>query len=226
MMSNSPLQPPLPVDVENQCYGNLQGCSLSLAASRLANLHAHHHKTLTVFLCPNMVKAKQLKCALSLFTSGYTIPLMLLPDWETLPYDQFSPHPSIISQRLKLLHRLPRLTSGILIVPMTTCLQRLPPRAYIESRSFVLACGEELDVTALRTRMLHYGYRIVAQVMAPGELSIRGSVLDVFPTGSKTPLRIDLFGNEVDSIRAFDIETQRSISGSNPRSSVEILPAR
>jgi transcription-repair coupling factor (superfamily II helicase) len=145
------------------------------------------------------------------------------PDWETLPYDLFSPHPDIVSQRLRMLSVLPRLEKGIVIVDLETLLQRLPPQTYIDAHAFDLSAGERLDVPAFRERLTRAGYVASSQVMAPGEFAVRGSIIDLYPMGSDSPYRIDLFDDEVESIRTFDPESQRSGDRSP---ALRLLPAR
>ena len=145
------------------------------------------------------------------------------PDWETLPYDLFSPHPDIVSQRLRMLSALPRLAKGIVIVDLETLLQRLAPQTYIDGHAFDLSTGERLDVAAFRERLTRAGYVASSQVMAPGEFAVRGSLIDLFPMGSDSPYRIDLFDDEVETIRTFDPETQRS---GERRTALRLLPAR
>jgi transcription-repair coupling factor (superfamily II helicase) len=143
--------------------------------------------------------------------------------WETLPYDLFSPHPDIVSQRLRLLSTLPRLTQGIVIVDLETMLQRLPPQAYIDAHAFDLRAGETFDVAAFRDRLAGAGYVSSSQVMAPGEFAVRGSIIDLYPMGSDSPYRLDMFDDEVESIRKFDPETQRS---GDKVPALRLLPAR
>jgi transcription-repair coupling factor (superfamily II helicase) len=143
--------------------------------------------------------------------------------WETLPYDLFSPHPDIISQRVRLLSTLPRLTQGIVIVDLETTLQRLPPQAYIDAHAFDLRAGESFDVAAFRDRLAGAGYVASSQVMAPGEFAVRGSIIDLYPMGSDSPYRLDMFDDEVESIRKFDPETQRS---GDKVPALRLLPAR
>ena len=149
--------------------------------------------------------------------------VLMLPDWEVLPYDVFSPHPDIVSQRLRTLFHLPLATRGCLIVAADTLLQRLPPREYVQSRTFELAIGDTLELEPFRARLVNAGYASVGQVAGPGEFAVRGSIVDVFPMGSSEPLRIDLFGEEIEALRRFDPETQRSL-GSIER--IRLLPAR
>lgn len=157
------------------------------------------------------------------FFAGPALPLLRLPDWEVLPYDLFSPHPDIISERLKSLFELPDTRHGCLIVAADTLMQRLPPRNYVQGRAFELRTGQSLAIEPFRQRLSEAGYASVSQVVSPGEFAVRGSLLDVFPMGSATPLRIDLFDEEIEAIRRFDPETQRSLDALD---SVRLLPAR
>ncbi|MGX9719454.1 transcription-repair coupling factor [Stenotrophomonas acidaminiphila] len=151
------------------------------------------------------------------------LPVVPFPDWETLPYDQFSPHPDIISQRLAALHRLPALARGIVVVPVQTLLQRLAPLSYIVGGSFDLAVGQRLDMDAEKRRLESAGYRNVPQVMDPGDFAVRGGLLDVYPMGADAPLRIELLDEDIDSIREFDPESQRSL---DKVGAVKMLPGR
>ena len=146
-----------------------------------------------------------------------------LPDWEVLPYDLFSPHPDIVSERLKTLFELPRVAHGCLIVAADTLMQRLPPSNYVQGRAFELTKGQQLSLEPFRQHLAEAGYASVSQVVSPGEFAMRGSLLDVFPMGATTPLRIDLFDDEIEAIRRFDPETQRSLDSLDK---VRLLPAR
>ena len=147
-----------------------------------------------------------------------------LPDWETLPYDVFSPHQDIISERLKTLHWLQNIKAGdILIMPVTTLLQRLTPRQYISSSALIFKTGQKLDIQKFRSSLEVSGYLNVSQVMEHGEYAIRGSIIDIYPTGSSVPYRIDLFDDEIESIRSFDPGDQRS---DGKFDTIELLPAR
>ncbi len=152
-----------------------------------------------------------------------SLPVVPFPDWETLPYDQFSPHPDIISQRLSALHRLPALARGIVVVPVQTLLQRLAPLSYIVGGSFDLEVGQRLDMDAEKRRLESAGYRNVPQVMDPGDFAVRGGLLDVYPMGADAPLRIELLDEDIDSIREFDPESQRSL---DKVAAVRMLPGR
>jgi transcription-repair coupling factor (superfamily II helicase) len=147
----------------------------------------------------------------------------IFPAWETLPYDLFSPHSDIVSQRLRMLSALPRLARGVVIVDLETLLQRLAPQAYIDAHAFDLKVGERLDVAAFRDRLSGAGYMASSQVMAPGEFAVRGSLIDLYPMGTEAPYRIDLFDDEVETIRTFDAETQRS---GEKVDALRLLPAR
>jgi transcription-repair coupling factor (superfamily II helicase) len=147
----------------------------------------------------------------------------LLPDWETLPYDQFSPHQDLVSERLATLYQITHNVCDVLIVPATTALYRLPPRAYLAAHTFFIKQGEKLDSDALRGQLALAGYTHVSQVFSPGEFSVRGGLIDLFPMGSPLPYRLDLFGDEIETIRTFDVDTQRSIY---PVKEIRLLPAR
>ena len=145
------------------------------------------------------------------------------PDWETLPYDTFSPHPDLISERLATLHQISRGDFDIAVVALSTALYRLAPPAFLAAHTFFLKQKDTLDETAFRAQMMLGGYNHVNQVFAPGEFSIRGGLIDLFPMGSALPYRIDLFDNEIETLRAFDVDTQRSIY---PVNEIRLLPAR
>nr|KAJ9619061.1 hypothetical protein H2204_012872 [Knufia peltigerae] len=152
-----------------------------------------------------------------------SLPVVAFPDWETLPYDRFSPHPDIISQRLSALHRLPTLKRGLVVVPVQTLLQQLAPRSYVIGGSFNLEVGQRLDLEAEKRRLESAGYRNVPQVMDPGDFAVRGGLLDVYPMGADEPLRVELLDEDIDSIRAFDPESQRSL---DKVQAVHMLPGR
>jgi transcription-repair coupling factor (superfamily II helicase) len=147
----------------------------------------------------------------------------LLPDWETLPYDQFSPHQDLVSERLATLYRMQRGDFDVMVVPAPTALVRLCPPSYIASRTFFLKLKEKLDTETLRAQLATAGYQHVTQVVAPGEVCFRGGLIDLFPTGSAVPYRIDLDDDVIDGIRTFDVDTQRTLY-SVPE--IRLLPAR
>jgi transcription-repair coupling factor (superfamily II helicase) len=145
------------------------------------------------------------------------------PDWETLPYDNFSPHQDIISERLRTLYQLPQMRAGILIVPVSTLMHRLSPTHYVAGSSLVLEEGQRVDLESFRRNLDRNGYLNVDTVYEHGEFALRGSLLDIFPMGSARPFRVDLLDDEVDSLRTFDPETQRTV---DRVSSIRLLPAR
>ncbi|WP_373020059.1 transcription-repair coupling factor [Thiomicrorhabdus sp.] len=177
---------------------------------------------LVVVLTADSQTASRLMEELKFFTQG-TQPLLTFPEWETLPYDQFSPHQDIISERLKTLYQLPDTQSGILILPIATLMQRVVPHEYIQKFTFLLSVGERLNIESFAQKLESGGYQRVSQVMEHGEFAIRGSIVDLYPMGSKLPYRIDLFDDEIESIRSFDPETQRSIGQIE---NIQLLPAK
>ena len=218
--SPSPLAPPLPRRPgERRLWGQLHGASTALAIASAAE----RHPGLVLALVDAVQTAATRRAELRFFLAGSQRPILDFPDWETLPYDVFSPLPELVSERLLTLHRLSTLDSGVLIVPVSSLMQRLPPRDYVDGHSLVLAVGDRLDLDATRRRLERAGYSCVSQVIGHGEYAVRGSLLDVFPMGSQVPLRIDLFDQEVESIRVFDPDSQRS---KDRIDHIRLLPAR
>ena len=189
----------------------------SLALTRLA---AGLEQPL-VILCASAFDAQRLLEEMQWFAPQLAI--HLLPDWETLPYDHFSPHPDLVSERLATLYQITRNACDILIVPASTALVRLPPQSFLTAHTFMLSKGQRLDVEALRRQCAEAGYHHVSQVMSPGEFSVRGGLIDLFPMGSVLPFRIDLFDDEIETIRTFDVDSQRSLY---PVNEIRLLPAR
>src|SRR5215472_15034920 len=213
------LHPPTPGGASlrlrwHQLYGSAAALALAEAARADRRLY--------VLIADGARELERLSAELRFFTSG-TLPLLRLPDWEVLPYDLFSPHPDIISERLQTLYELPGTRHGCLIVSADTLMQRLPPRHYVQGRAFELSKGQPLALEPFRQRLSDAGYASVSQVVSPGEFAVRGSLLDVFPMGAAAPLRIDLFDDEIEAIRTFDPDTQRSLDA---LASVRLLPAR
>jgi len=213
------LNPPLPAGAHrrlrwHQLYGS--AAALALAEATRAD------RRLYVVIVDAARELERLTAELRFF-GAEALPLLRLPDWEVLPYDLFSPHPDITSERLKTLFELPQLRHGCLIVAADTLMQRLAPRSYVQGRAFELSKGQALAIEPFRQRLAEAGYASVSQVVSPGEFAVRGSLLDVFPMGSAAPLRIDLFDEEIEAIRRFDPETQRSLDA---LPGVRLLPAR
>ncbi|MDQ3268633.1 MAG: transcription-repair coupling factor [Pseudomonadota bacterium] len=154
---------------------------------------------------------------------GGALTVQAFPDWETLPYDVFSPHPDIVSQRLAALHRMPALARGIVVVPVQTLLQRLAPLRHVVGGSFDVRVGQRLDMDAEKRRLQSAGYRHVPQVLDPGDFAVRGGLLDVYPMGAQMPYRVELLDDEIDTIRGFDPESQRS---QEKIDAVHLLPGR
>ncbi|MBE9515809.1 MAG: transcription-repair coupling factor, partial [Proteobacteria bacterium] len=173
---------------------------------------------------PDARAVQMLEQELAFFSSNDDpIPILNFPDWECLPYDSFSPHQDIVSQRLLTLSRLPQLRKGVVLTTISTIMHRLTPTDYVSGHSFQLTKGDKLDLVEFRDRLSHASYRAVSQVMEPGEFAVRGGIIDIYPMGSTKPYRIDLFDDEIDTLRSFDPETQRSI---DTLERIELLPAR
>lgn len=209
--------PKLPSNSAKQLWGNLPGASQGLVVAEAAR----SAKRFTLLLTDNSQSAVRLKEELAFFAPE--LPVLHFPDWETLPYDVFSPHQDIISQRIATLYQLPQLQQGILVVPINTALHRLAPQSFTLDSSLILDVGQKLDVESMRNRLQASGYQCVETVYEHGEFAVRGALLDLFPMGSEVPYRIDLFDDEIESLRTFDPETQRS---SEKVKSVRLLPAR
>ena len=198
--------------------GQLYGCSRSLLlAEQTAN-----YDGLSVIVCSDMADAEQVEQEI-LFFSHRSPKIFRFPDLETLPYDQFSPHQDIISERLKCLASISGATDGLLILPISTLLQKVTPPEFIHARSLCLKIGDISEPAELREKLAYYGYRNVSQVEEHGEFALRGSILDLFPMGCEVPYRIEFFDDEVESIRSFDVENQRSLE---KLTEINLLPAQ
>ena len=147
---------------------------------------------------------------------------LFLPDWETLPYERFSPHQDLVSERLSVLWQLKNGAADVLFAPVSTAMQRLAPPSFLMGRTFWLKTGQTLDLDRLRENLVEAGYAAVSNVVAAGEFAVRGGIVDLFPMGADLPYRIDLFDNEIDSIKTFDPDTQRTLA---PVSEIRLLPA-
>ena len=192
--------------------------TLALAVAELAR----GHDGLVLAVARDSHAAQSLEHDLRVF-AGPGLPVLHFADWETLPYDLFSPHPDIVSQRISALSRLPTQKRGVLVVPVASLMQRLPPPDWIAGNVLDLRRGQKLDLEAEQRRLEAAGYRHVRQVLDPGDFAVRGALLDLYPMGADRPCRIELFDDEIDSLRSFDPETQRS---EQPVESIRLLPAR
>src|SRR5450432_1746816 len=213
------LHPPLPRDAKRRSYWNAphgSACALAIAAA------AQEHPGIVVAVTRDTHAAHALESDLRVL-AGRGTEVLHFPDWETLPYDLFPPHPEIVSQRIAALYRLPATRRGVLVVPIATLMQRLAPRSFIGGSSLVLTLKQQLDLGTEQRRLEAAGYRNVPQVQEPGDFAVRGALLDIFPMGSAEPFRIELFDREIDSIRTFDAESQRSL---HKVDKVNLLPAR
>ncbi|WP_445157965.1 transcription-repair coupling factor [Halomonas sp. E14] len=214
MPNFSLLDPPRPSGVRDTLYWQRPaGAGIALALARLAD------DAPLLIITADTAGAQRLENDLNAFAR---VPVLAFPDWETLPYDSFSPHQEIISARLRTLRRLQDGEHGIVLVPINTLMQRLPPVDYIAGRVLTLEVGMRLDRENFRDRLSRAGYRAVETVYEPGEYALRGALIDLFPMGSEGPLRIDLFDDEIDTLRRFDPDTQRS---QDKVERVELLPA-
>ena len=197
-------------------YTQLAGSADSLAIARLAGAA----RPLAV-IASSALDAQRLLEEIAWFAPGLRV--CLLPDWETLPYDRFSPHRDLVSERLATLYRIQSGDFDVALAPVPTALTRLCPPAYLAAHSFLLDAGKRLDLDALRAQLALAGYQHVTQVVGPGEYCVRGGIVDLFPMGSALPLRLDLDADVVESIKCFDVDTQRSLYAVKQ---VRLLPAR
>ncbi|EKQ8320829.1 transcription-repair coupling factor [Salmonella enterica subsp. enterica serovar Kentucky] len=195
--------------------GELTGAACATLVAEIAERHAGP----VVLIAPDMQNALRLHDEIRQFTDQM---VMNLADWETLPYDSFSPHQEIISSRLSTLYQLPSMQRGVLIVPVNTLMQRVCPHSYLHGHALVMKKGQRLSRDALRAQLDSAGYRHVDQVMEHGEYATRGALLDLFPMGSEQPYRLDFFDDEIDSLRLFDADTQRTLEEVE---AINLLPA-
>src|SRR3990167_7314962 len=196
------------------------GCLGSSACLLISNMALTHSRPILV-ITANVHQAERLMQEIQFFTVG-KLPVTLFPDLETLPYDHFSPHQDIISERLAFLSKLPHQTKGVIIASVTTLMHRLLPASYLTTHSLIVKIGDQLNIEKLRANLVNGGYRHVGQVMEHGEFSIRGAILDLYPMGSETPYRIEFFDEEIETIRSFDPEDQRTI---DKMTTINLLPA-
>lgn len=221
-MTLSPLaKPPVSMRAGNRQYwGQLYGSAQALAIANAATLYSG----LSLIVTADTSSAIRLETELRFFAGDANgLPVLQLADWETLPYDTISPHQDIISERLRTLYQLPAVKQGILVVPITTLLQRLMPQSYLIGNSLMVSVGEQIDTNRLRQNLERAGYRCVDTVYEHGEFAVRGSLMDIYPMGSDLPYRIDLFDDEIESLRTFDPETQLTI---DKVEKIQLLPAK
>ncbi|MBS0212486.1 MAG: transcription-repair coupling factor [Proteobacteria bacterium] len=211
--------PPLPKAGQQRAYWRAPASPSALALALVACAQAHDGLVLAV--TRDTHAAHTLESDLRLLAGD--VPVLHFPDWETLPYDLFSPHPEIVAQRIATLYALPATRRGVLVVPVATLMQRLCPSGHVGGHALIVSRGQKLDLPSEQRRLEAAGYRNVPQVLDPGDYAVRGGLLDLYPMGSSMPYRIELLDDTVDTLRGFDPETQRS---SQPVESVRLLPAR
>ncbi len=219
-VSSSPLLPPLPRVGERAQLPRLPGAATALGLARVTASLRDTGQTL-IIVCANAQEVHQFAQEISWFDP--TLRVREFSDWETLPYDHFSPHPDLVSDRLQALYALANNVCDVVLVAATTATQRLSPRSFIAARTFSLKKSQTLDVPKLREQMTLGGYTHVTQVVSPGEFAVRGGIIDIFPMGAVLPVRIDLFDDEIESIKTFEPDSQRTLY---PTNELSLLPAR
>ncbi len=206
----------LPVKAgEQRLLGQLTGAACAVECADIIERHTGP----VVLIAPDMQNALRLRDELQQFTAH---PVTTLSDWETLPYDSFSPHQEIISARLSTLYHLPEMTRGVLVLPVNTLMQLVCPHTFLHGHALMVKKGQRLSRDKLRAQLEQAGYRSVDQVMEHGEFATRGALLDLFPMGSEEPYRIDFFDDDVDSLRVFDVDNQRTL---HEVAHISLLPA-
>ncbi|NLB14352.1 MAG: DEAD/DEAH box helicase, partial [Gammaproteobacteria bacterium] len=221
MNTSQPLFPPLPLPHGTQKRADWRAPASSSSLSLMLARVAQAQSGVLIAVTRDSHSAHLLEAELAVFAPE--LPVLPFPDWETLPYDLFGPQPDIVSRRVATLYRLPGVRHGVLVVPVSTLMQRLAPPGFIAGQALVVEQGQRLSLEEEKRRLEAAGYRNVPQVLDPGDFAVRGALLDIYPMGSPEPYRIELFDEDVDSIRTFDPETQRSL---HKVDSVRMLPAR
>jgi transcription-repair coupling factor (superfamily II helicase) len=211
-MSSSLSAPTVP---RRQLTG-LAGSADALALARLGRASAP-----LAVVCASSLDAQRLADEIRWFDPSLRV--TFFPDWETLPYDAFSPHQDLVSERLETLYRVINGDFDVMVMPASTAIQRIAPPAYLAAYTFFVKAGASLDVDRLRAQLALAGYSHVSQVVSPGEFCVRGSLIDLYPMGSQLPYRIDLLDDEIDSIRTFDADSQRTLY---KVPEIRLLPAR
>ncbi len=214
------LAPPIPAPRAGQrfTFSGLTGSSDAALIAQSALRYRSEFSVMVIF-CAQAQEAQRLLEEIPAFAPQ--LKTRLLPDWEILPYDHFSPHQDLVSERLATLYELLNGSCDIVLVPITTALQKLGSPNFLSGHTFFFRQGDKLNEAALKLQLQQAGYDPVSSVMRPGEYSIRGGLIDLFPMGSSLPYRLDLFGDEIEQIRAFDPDTQRSLY---PVKEVRLLP--
>lgn len=217
---NQPILIPATI-AKKQTWGQLAGSSLALALAE----YCQHNNGIKLIITPDSFCANQLLDEISFFLDGEkpAQELLVFPDWETLPYDQFSPHQDIISERLSTLDRLDKAHNAIVISAVSTLMYRVCPPTYLAQQALVLQQGQSLSIEQFRQKLQQAGYNAVNKVLEHGEYAVRGSLFDLFPMGSSVPYRIELFDETIESLRIFDVDTQRTVE---KITHINILPAR
>ncbi len=214
----SPLDPPHPGEPgEIGQWTRLFGAAKSVVIAAAA---ADQNRPVVV-IASDTASATRFEREIAFFAPE--LPRYAIPDWETLPYDRFSPYQDIISERIATLIRMPSITYGVVIMGVHTAMHRFAPREWMDARAFSQNSGDQLDRVAFLAKLDATGYRRCVQVAEHGDYAVRGSLIDVFPMGADQPFRIDLFDDEIETLRCFDVETQRSISNID---AIELMPAR
>ncbi len=198
---------------------DLPSFSASIDALAMAQLARPGH--LLTIITASPLEAQRLVEEIAWFVPQLRV--HLLPDWETLPYDHFSPHQDLVSERLATLHAVSRNECDVLITAASTAISRLAPPSFLAGHTFFMKKGERLDIDKLRAQLTLAGYQHVTQVVAAGEYSVRGGLIDLFPMGTPLPYRIELFDDEIDTLRSFDVDSQRTLY---PVPEIRLLPAR
>ncbi|MDO5070660.1 MAG: transcription-repair coupling factor, partial [Neisseria zoodegmatis] len=206
---------PIPTPAQKSRWLDLSRGSLPFFLARCLP-----EKPVKIILTQDVEQALRLQTAWQFFRPQDKA--VFLPDWETLPYERFSPHHDLVSERLAALWQIKQGAADAVFVPVATAMQKLAPVSFLMGRTFWLKTGQTLDIDALRENLVEAGYSHVSNVIAAGEFALRGGILDIFPSGSDAPYRLDMFGDEIDSIKTFDPDTQRTIA---PVSEIRLLPA-
>ncbi|TNF07112.1 MAG: transcription-repair coupling factor [Gammaproteobacteria bacterium] len=210
--------PPLNAPGDKRLWQGVYGAGAALTIAEASQ----QHLGLTMVITDSARAAMELETELRFFLDD-SYPVFHFPDWETLPYDLFSPHQDIISERLRTLFRLPQATTGVVVVPVSTLMHRLPPREFVGQRAFDYCTGDHVNLDKLRGQLEAAGYHCVDTVVEHGEFAVRGALIDIFPMGANLPFRIDLFDDEIETLRTFHPETQRTLEQTD---TICLLPAR